>query len=48
MLDGSVHKLTKEVRPETLRALLTTRGKEDVHREESGGWVLLPDGRQRE
>lgn len=46
MLDGSLHRLTRELRPETLRALLTIRGGEDV-RHETDGWVLLPDGRQR-
>lgn len=47
MLDGSVQKLHPSIQPETLRALLTIRGGEPLDSTGSGGWTLLPDGRQR-
>jgi len=47
MLDGGLHRLRKDLPASTLRALLTVSGGEEV-REDAGGWVLLPDGRQRE
>jgi hypothetical protein len=47
MLDGTVVRLSKDLSPATLRALLTANGGETLTMNESG-WVLLPDGRQRE
>lgn len=45
--DGSVMRLKRELRPETLRALLTIRGGERLEQNESGQWEWLPDGRDR-
>ena len=47
MLDGSLYRLGQDVSPKTLRALLTIDGGEPVHSDGAGGWVWLPDGRQR-
>ena len=47
MLDGSIYRLTKDLAPETLRALLTIKGGEKVQQGGAGGWQRLPDGRQR-
>ncbi len=47
MLDCSVQKLHPGIQPDTLRALLTIRGGESLDSTGSGGWTLLPDGRQR-
>lgn len=46
MLDGSLHKLKKDLAAETLKALLTIGGGEKVGQED-GGWALLRDGRDR-
>lgn len=46
MIDGSLYRLRATTQPETLRALLTTRGQEPLTY--GKGWELLPDGRQRE
>jgi hypothetical protein len=45
--DGSVRRLKRELRPETLRALLTIRGGERLEQNESGQWEWLQDGRDR-
>jgi hypothetical protein len=45
--DGSVRRLKRELRPETLRALLTIRGGERLKQNESGEWEGLQDGRDR-
>jgi hypothetical protein len=45
--DGSVRLLKRELRPETLRALLTIRGGERLEENESGQWEWLQDGRDR-
>lgn len=47
MLDGSLHSLRPELRPEVLRALLTINGKEQLTDDGPGGWEFLPDGRDR-
>jgi hypothetical protein len=47
MLNGYVYRLRRDVSPKTLRALLTIRGGEPVQSDEAGGWVWLPDGRDR-
>jgi Protein of unknown function (DUF1559) len=47
MLDGSLHRLHKDLSPETLRALLTANGGEKIG-EADGKWSVLPDGRQRD
>ncbi|MCI0459566.1 MAG: DUF1559 domain-containing protein [Gemmataceae bacterium] len=47
MVDASLRQLKPGLSPEVLRALLTARGGEPVA-EEGEGWVILPDGRQRE
>jgi hypothetical protein len=46
MLDTTLYRLTKELAPETLRALLTIDGGEGLVWQDLG-WHLLPDGRQR-
>ena len=46
-VDCSVRRLSKDITPETLRALLTINGGEKVAEDEKLGWHLLPDGRQR-
>ena len=45
MMDGMVHRLKRNFLPETLRGLITIRGGEKIISPESGGWELLPDGR---
>jgi hypothetical protein len=45
--DDSVKRLKRELRPETLRALLTIRGGERLEQNESGAWEWLQDGRDR-
>jgi hypothetical protein len=47
MGDGIVIRLTKEMEPATLRAMLTINGGQNVGWDEKRGWHLLPDGRQR-
>jgi hypothetical protein len=47
MLDGSLHRLRPGLRSAALRALLTTRGGERLELDNTGGWELLEDGRQR-
>jgi hypothetical protein len=47
MLDGSLYRLRKDLRPDLLRALMTIRGGEAVTQDQNGGWEWLPDGRQR-
>ena len=47
MVDGSIQRLKRGISPVTLRALLTAAGGE-VLSQDSGEWILLPDGRQRE
>ena len=46
-VDGSVRRLSKDITPETIRALLTINGGEIIGEDEKLGWHLLPDGRQR-
>ncbi len=48
MLDGSLHRLRKELPPATLKAMLTANGGEKIRGEDVGEWSLLPDGRDRE
>ena len=48
MLDCSVKRLLPGLQPDTLRALFTIRGGESLDSNSSGGWTLLPDGRQRQ
>jgi hypothetical protein len=45
--DDTVRRLSKTMKPETLKAALTVNGGEEIA-EGEGGWVVLPDGRQRE
>ncbi len=47
MIDQRLYRLTKDVNPQTIRAMLTINGGEKVARDENDGWHLLPDGRQR-
>lgn len=47
MMDGMVHRLQPSLLPQTLRGLITIRGGEKILSQESGGWDLLPDGRDR-
>lgn len=47
MMDGRVHRLQRNLPPETLRGLITIRGGEKITNPESGGWDLLSDGRNR-
>jgi hypothetical protein len=47
MLDGSLQKLKPNLRPATLRAMLTRNGGERVAHDDDG-WSLLADGRDRE
>ena len=47
MLDGSLHRLRRGLRPSALRALLTIRGGEVLEFDGAGSWELLPDGRSR-
>ena len=47
MVDCTIYRLTKKVEPETLRAMLTINGGEDVTWGQEKGWHLLPDGRLR-
>jgi hypothetical protein len=47
MADTSVWRLTKNVEPETVRALMTINGGEKVQWNDTLGWHLLADGRQR-
>ncbi|QDU22947.1 hypothetical protein ETAA1_49360 [Urbifossiella limnaea] len=47
MLDGSLHTLRAELRPEVLRALLTIDGNEPLADDGAGGWDFLADGRDR-
>jgi hypothetical protein len=47
MLDSTVLRLTTDIKPETLRAMLTINGGEEVLWNAERGWHLLPDGRQR-
>jgi hypothetical protein len=47
MIDGTLFRLTRKVTPPTLRALFTIQAGEKVARDETTGWHLLPDGRQR-
>jgi hypothetical protein len=47
MLDGSIRRLEKDLSAQTLRALLTANGGERLQ-EDPTGWIVLPDGRQRE
>lgn len=47
MLDGSLHRLGKDLPPDTLRALFTIRGGEPVEKDNDRGWHWLPDGRDR-
>lgn len=46
-LDGGLHSLRPDLRPEVLRALLTIDGKEQLADDGRGGWDFLPDGRDR-
>ena len=48
MLDCSVQRLHKDLTPQTLRALLTARGGEELRQDEKRGWSVLEDGRLRE
>jgi hypothetical protein len=48
MVDTSLNRLQRNIRRETLRALLTAKGGENVARGDSGGWQWLPDGRDRD
>ncbi len=47
MIDGSLHRLQRNLLPETLRGLITIKGGEKIVNLESGGWDLLTDGRLR-
>ncbi len=47
MVDGTLFRLTREVTPATLRAMLTIAGGENVAQDGKAGWHLLPDGRDR-
>lgn len=47
MLDGMVRRLGPNLTPETLRALLTADGGEDLRDDGGGTWTLLRDGRDR-
>jgi hypothetical protein len=48
MLDGSVQRLHKHLKPQTLRALLTINGGEKLRGGFGDEWEVLPDGRLRE
>ena len=48
MLDCGVQRLHKDMTPQTLRALLTARGGEELRQDETRGWSVLEDGRLRE
>jgi len=45
--DGAVMRLSKEMTPEALRAALTVNGREKLELD-TGGWTVIPDGRDRE
>lgn len=45
--DGAVHRLSKTMTPEALRASLTVAGGEEIGDDERG-WIVIPDGRDRE
>ena len=45
--DCRVFRLTKDVEPQTLRAMVTITGSKNARHDEERGWHLLPDGRQR-
>lgn len=47
MIDGSIHTLRPELRPEVLRALLTINGNEPLADDGAGGWDVIADGRDR-
>jgi hypothetical protein len=46
MLDGHMRRLENDLSADTLRALLTASGGEEL-RDFGSGWELLADGRQR-
>lgn len=46
-LDGAIRRLTRKMKPEVLRALVTIDGGEPIG-ESADGWHLIPDGRLRE
>lgn len=47
MVDSMLYRLTRDVTPPTLRAMLTVNGGEKLAHDEKAGWFLLEDGRQR-
>lgn len=47
MVDGTLHRLRHDLKPETFRALLTARGGEQLAAAGKGSWNLLKDGRLR-
>jgi hypothetical protein len=46
MVDSSVHRLKRNIKPDVLRALLTINGSEELQQGNSG-WEFLGDGRYR-
>ena len=47
-IGGSLYRLTRDVTPPTLRAMLTVNGGEKLSYDEKAGWFVLEDGRKRE
>ena len=46
-VNGTVFRLTPDITPQALRAMLSIKDSRDMVMDEKGGWHLLPDGRQR-